>query len=621
MLDADLPRGFEYPAIGLLVIGTRDLFGSDRRRKRRRAAAGIQGQRIDLFSDLQIGEAVVHEGYGIGRYDGLVNLESDGVRKDYLKLTYANEDVVYLPMKALDQIQKYVGTGGKMPKLSRLGGKDWSRLKERARNSIRRLATDLIALYAKRQSIKGYAFAPDSPWDKEFAAGFPYEETDDQLRCIREIKADMESDRVMDRLLCGDVGFGKTEVAFRAIFKCVTNGKQAALLAPTTVLTQQHYENFKERIADFPIRVGLLSRFAGQKEIAKTIRGIATGEVDVVIGTHRLLSKDVVFKDLGLLVVDEEQRFGVDHKEKLKNIRPEVDVLTLSATPIPRTLHMSMSGIRDISIIEEPPEDRRSVQTYVMEFDEAMITEGIVRELGRDGQVFYLFNDTRRIHEKADRIRAAIPGARVVVAHGKMPESRLEAVIESFVLARRIFWSVRPSSNRIDMPNVNTIIVENADRMGLAQLYQLRGRVGRSGRQAYAYITYMRNRMISEEAAKRLTAIRDYTELGAGFRIALRDLEVRGAGNLLGGEQHGQMDAVGYDLYCRMLEDEVKQQQAAEAAAADEPAPVAEPLDTVIDIQLDAYLSPEYIRMRERMNLPQNQFHSHRRSLHDVIDG
>lgn len=594
ILSADLPRGFEYPAAKLLVIGSQDIFGSDRKRRRRRSSSGIQGQKIDLFSDLAIGEAVVHEAYGIGRYEGLANLESGGVRKDYLKIAYSGDDVVYLPMKQLDQIQKYIGSGDKKPKLSKLGGKDWSRLKERARNSIRTLATDLVALYAKRQNIKGFIFPEDTPWDDEFAATFPYEETEDQLRCIREIKGDMESDKVMDRLLCGDVGFGKTEVAFRAMFKAVMGGKQAALLAPTTVLTQQHYANFIERIADFPVRVGLLSRFANKQQMAHTVRGLASGEIDVVIGTHRLLSDDVKFKDLGLLVVDEEQRFGVDHKEKLKNISPQVDVLTLSATPIPRTLHMSMAGIRDISIIEEPPEDRRSVQTYVMEFDEELLIEGISRELEREGQVFYLFNDTRHIYEKATRIQEAIPGSRTVVAHGKMPERQLESVIESFIMGEAdVLVCTTIIESGIDMPNVNTIIVENADRMGLAQLYQLRGRVGRSGRQAYAYITYQKNKVISEESAKRLAAIRDYTELGAGFRIALRDLEVRGAGNLLGGEQHGQMDAIGYDLYVRMLEEEIKNIQAAEAE--NEPVAEVEPLDTVVDIPIDAYLTSDYI--------------------------
>ncbi|MGI6546729.1 MAG: transcription-repair coupling factor [Fastidiosipilaceae bacterium] len=596
LIHAELARGFEYPAIGLMVIGSQDVFGSDRRR-RRRVSSGMQGQKIDLFSDLRVGDAVVHEGYGIGRYEGLVNLETDGVRKDYIKVMYANEDVVYLPMKALDQLQKHIGSGDKKPKLSKLGGKDWSRLKERAKTSIRALATDLVSLYAKRQKMQGFTFAADTTWDREFAASFPYEETEDQLRCIREITADMESERVMDRLLCGDVGFGKTEVAFRAIFKAVMNGKQVAMLAPTTVLTQQHYDNFMERIADFPVRVGLLSRFASKKDLDRTIRGLASGEIDVVIGTHRLLSKDVSFKDLGLLIVDEEQRFGVDHKEKMKNINPTVDVLSLSATPIPRTLHMSMSGIRDISIIEEPPEDRRSIQTYVMEFDEELVVEGINRELERDGQTFYLFNDTRHIHEKAEWIQAAIPGARVAVAHGKMMENQLESVIESFIMGEfDIMVCTTIIESGIDMPNVNTIIVENADRMGLSQLYQLRGRVGRSSRQAYAYITYMRNKVISEESAKRLTAIRDYTELGAGFRIALRDLEVRGAGNLLGAEQHGQLDAIGYDLYCRMLEEEIKSIQAAEVDGL--PAVVDEsgaPLDTLIDLQIDAYLTSEYI--------------------------
>ncbi len=617
-LPFGLDRGFIYPGAALVVYGVRDIFGDTAKRSRRRHR---KGQTIDLFSDLKAGDPVVHDVYGIGIYEGLVKLENSGVYNDYLKVSYAGDDVLYLPMKDLDQLQKYVGMSGRKPKLSRLGGNDWNRLKERAREGVRKLATDLVALYAKRNRIKGFAFQPDTPWEEEFAASFPYEETADQLRSIAEVKGDMESNKVMDRLLCGDVGFGKTEVAFRAIFKCVAAGKQAAMIAPTTVLVQQHYENLLERLGEFPLRVGMLSRFAEPEAVKATIKGLANGMTDVVIGTHRLLSADIKFKDLGLLVIDEEQRFGVDHKEKLKEQHPAVDVLTLSATPIPRTLHMSLAGIRDISILEEPPEDRRSVQTFVMEYDPDLIQNGIERELDREGQVFYLFNDTRRIYDKAAELQESLPAARIDVAHGRMHESQLEQVIEAFVAgAIDILVCTTIIESGIDMPNVNTIVVENADRMGLAQLYQLRGRVGRSARQAYAYITYKRDKVLTEEAEKRLISIRDYTELGAGFKIAMKDLEVRGAGNLLGGEQHGQMEAIGYDLYCRMLEEEVAEARAAvevgaeatAAAATAEVKPAASgPVvpsatelqqprvpalkDTVFELAVDAYIDPAYI--------------------------
>lgn len=664
ILPLYLPRGFEYPACGLLVLGTEDVFGTGRRRSRRRKAARQKG--IDLFSELEPGDMVVHESYGIGRYDGLITMENDGVRKDYLKIAYAGEDVLYLPMKALDLLQKYIGASGREPRLSRLGGNDWNRLKERARSGIRKLATDLVKLYAERSRIRGYAFPPDTPWAQEFADRFPYEETDDQLRCIAEISADMESDRVMDRLLCGDVGFGKTEVAFRAIFKCVTGGKQAAMIAPTTVLTHQHYENFKARLGDFPIRVGLLSRFTSPDEMRKTVRSLKNGSLDVVIGTHRVLSKDIVFKNLGLLVVDEEQRFGVDHKEQLKVLNPSVDVLTLSATPIPRTLHMSLSGIRDISMLEEPPQDRRSVQTYVMGYDEAVIQAGIERELEREGQVFYLFNDTRFIYDKAEQLQKMLPTARIAVGHGKMHEHQLETVIETFLQGDiDILVCTTIIESGIDMPNVNTIVVERADRMGLAQLYQLKGRVGRSSRQAYAYMTYQRDQVLNETAEKRLTAIRDFTELGAGIRVAMKDLEVRGAGNLLGGEQHGQLDAVGYDLYCKMLSEELEaarstERQAAVSAGAGDAGfaadtgsaaavpddavrpdagfaaagrgmsdirqPVApqtaQPMETLYDIQTDAYIPLDYIADDgERIDLYRHiSLVRGRMDYHDVLD-
>ncbi len=591
--EAGFREGFVWPAAGLMVIGMQDFFGSDRKARRRRTSHGLK---IDLFSDLVPGEMVVHEAHGIGRYMGLVNLETNGMRRDYLHIQYSGDDALYLPMESLDQIQKYVGTDGRQPKLSRLGGQEWNRLKERARSSIRKLATDLVRLYAQRMAVKGHVFAADTVWQQEFEESFPYEETDDQIRAIQEIKTDMESEKVMDRLLCGDVGFGKTEVAFRAMFKCVMDGRQAILLAPTTVLAMQHYDNFKRRVADYPVEIGLLSRFAPESLQKKTLAGLQQGTVDVLIGTHRIFSKDVHIRNLGLLVVDEEQRFGVDHKEMIKAISPGVDVLTLTATPIPRTLHMAMSGIRDISVLEEPPHDRRPVQTYVMEFDQDIVNEAMLREISRHGQVFYLYNDTRRIIEKARSIETMLPGARVIYAHGKMGARRLEEVIGGFIAGEAdILVCTTIIESGIDMPNVNTIIVENADHFGLAQLYQLRGRVGRSDRQAYAYVTYRRDRVLTEIAEKRLSAIRDFTELGSGFKIALRDLEVRGAGNLLGAEQHGQLEAIGYDLYCRMLEDTIREIRG-------EAAPVK--INTVIELEVDAYLPPSYIPDEgERMDM------------------
>ncbi|MBN1892654.1 MAG: transcription-repair coupling factor, partial [Clostridiales bacterium] len=517
----------------------------------------------------------------------IVNLQSGTTRRDYLKITYASDDSLYIPMESLDSIQKYVGTEGRKPKLSRLGGQDWNRMKERARGSIRKLAIDLVALYAQRREYKGHAFSPDSPWQLQFEEDFPYPETQDQINAIREIKKDMESDQIMDRLLCGDVGFGKTEVAFRAIFKCIMDNKQAVMLAPTTVLVQQHYENLKERLEGYPVNIGLLSRFASPAEMKKSVKGLNDGSVDVVVGTHRLLSKDISPKDLGLLVVDEEQRFGVEHKEKIKSLRSTVDVLTLTATPIPRTLQMSLSGIRDISVIEEPPQDRRPVQTYVLEYDADMLADACLREISRNGQVFYLFNDTHRIEEKVIELEKVLPGARIVMGHGKMAERQLERVIEGFIRHEAdILVCTTIIESGIDMPNVNTLIVENAERFGLAQLYQLRGRVGRSDRQAYAYITYRRDKILTEEAQKRLAAIRDFTELGSGFKIALKDLEVRGAGNLLGSEQHGQMDVIGYELYCRMLDEEIKNLQGIDTVR---------PKEAIVDIDIDAYLPPNYI--------------------------
>ncbi len=576
-------NGFEFPGANTLFIGNRQIFGSAKRGKRKHK----KGITIDLFSDLKPGELVVHEDHGIGRYNGLVNIDSNGSKRDYLQIVYDKSDTLYIPIESFDKIQKYVGSQGKEPRLSKLGGQEWLKLKERAKSSVKKLATNLLSLYAKRMAIKGFAFSADTVWQMEFEEDFEYEETPDQIKSIEEIKSDMESDKVMDRLLCGDVGFGKTEVAFRAIFKCVMDGKQAAILVPTTVLAQQHYENLRDRLKEFPVRVGLLSRFASDAMIKETKRELASGSLEIVIGTHRVLSKDVRFKDLGLLVIDEEQRFGVDHKEKLKDLFPNADVLTLTATPIPRTLHMSIAGIRDISIIEDPPADRRAVQTYVMEYDEEIVAEAMLREISRNGQVFYLFNNTSRIIEKAASLEKMLPGAKIVYAHGRMPEGELENIINSFVAFEAdVLVCTTIIESGIDMPNVNTIIVENADKLGLAQLYQLRGRVGRSQRQAYSYITYTKDKVLSEIAQKRLAAIRDYTELGSGFKIALRDLEVRGAGNLLGAMQHGNMDAVGYDLYCKMLEEEIKIQSGKQLSKS---------YSATVEFKIDAYISNKYI--------------------------
>lgn len=645
IFNEPLARGFEWPQARLLLVGSEDLFGSQRKKRRKsKQKAGIP---IDFFSDLSPGDMVVHESHGVGVYEGLETLDSNGSRKDYIKIRYAQDDSLFLPMEALDQIRKYVGTDGKAPKLSRLGGSDWNRLKEKARDSIKKLATDLVALYAKRASMKAFVFPEDTVWDKEFAESFPYEETSDQLRTIEEIKRDMESEKVMDRLLCGDVGFGKTEVAFRAMFKAVNGGKQAALIAPTTVLAQQHYKNFIERIGEFPVRVGHLSRFASPAMQKRTLQGLKNGEIDVVIGTHRVLSKDVVFRRLGLLVVDEEQRFGVDHKEKMKTLTPNIDVLSLSATPIPRTLHMSMSGIRDISVIEEAPQDRREVQTFVMEFDEEIIKDAILREISRGGQVFYLFNNTKKILEEARKIENALPGCRVAVAHGQMPESALEDVIHDFVQGEAdVLVCTTIIESGIDMPNVNTLIVTQADRLGLSQLYQIKGRVGRSRRQAYAYITYQKDKVINEDAQKRLAAIREYTELGSGFRIALRDLEVRGAGNLLGAEQHGHMEAIGYELYVQMLDEEVrrilqeKQEQSMDysklqtasmeevlqgmsnedrARSSSDQYIIPDAVDCQVELKLDAYLPSSFIADEgQRMDMYRRL--ADIRNMHDYQD-
>jgi|LSQX01.2.fsa_nt_gb transcription-repair coupling factor (superfamily II helicase) len=582
-----LNRGFEYQEIGFVVVSGKELFGQDKKLRKTSKSKG-KGQKISVFTDLNIGDLVVHQLHGIGRYVGIEQLVVDNVKKDYLKIKYHDGDFLYIPTNQLDLIQKYIGSEGKAPKLSRLGGTEWLKTKAKAKESLRELAEELIKLYAKRESVKGHSYPADTVWQKQFEEMFPYQETDDQIKCIEEIKKDMESDKPMDRLLCGDVGYGKTEVALRAIFKAVMDGKQVAYLVPTTVLAQQHYNNFLERMKDFPITVDMISRFRTQAEQKKILKDVKSGVVDVLIGTHRLLQKDIKFKDLGLLIVDEEQRFGVMHKEKIKNMRENIDVLTLTATPIPRTLHMSLTGIRDISVIEEPPEERYPVQTYVMERNTEVIREAITRELARNGQVFYLYNRVRSISVKAMEIQHLVPDARIGTAHGQMNENELEDIMLRFINGEYdVLVCTTIIESGLDMPNVNTIIVEDADKMGLAQLYQLRGRVGRSNRLAYAYITYKKDKVLTEIAEKRLTAIKEFTEFGSGFKIAMRDLQIRGAGNLLGARQHGHIDMVGYDMYCKLLSEAVNELRGE---------PLKDPdMEIAIDINVSAYIDNDYI--------------------------
>lgn len=587
IMKGSLNRGFEYPSIGFVIISDADVLGQDKR-TRKKTSKKIKGREINLFTDLTQGDYVVHQTHGIGQYVGIESLVVDGVKRDYLKIRYQDNGFLYIPTNQLDLIQKYIGSEGKTPKLSKLGGTDWIKTKKKVKESLKELAGELIRLYAQRQSIKGFTYSKDTIWQKQFEEQFPYEETEDQLRCIEEIKKDMESGKVMDRLLCGDVGYGKTEVAMRAAFKAVMDGRQVAYLVPTTVLAHQHYNNFVERMSDFPVKVEMISRFRSRAEQKKILKDVKTGAIDILIGTHRLLQKDIHFKNLGLLIVDEEQRFGVEHKERIKNMAPDVDVLTLTATPIPRTLHMSLVGIRDISVLEDPPEERYPVQTYVMEYNEDVIRDALIRELARGGQAFYLFNRVRSIELKVSQIQALVPNARIVAAHGQMEERQLENIMQDFINGKYdILVCTTIIESGLDMPNVNTIIVEDADRMGLAQLYQLRGRVGRSNRLAYAYITYKKDKVVSEIAQKRLQAIKDFTEFGSGFKIAMKDMEIRGAGNLLGPEQHGNMESVGYDMYCKLLDEAIRELKGEPVSQDD--------VEVTIDINVDAYIDREYI--------------------------
>ena len=528
-----LSSGFEDIDNNLIVIDANNVIDSDKRKRRSTHSSFKEGEKV-VFADLKAGDFVVHKNHGIGEFIGVNTITADGVTKDYIKIKYKNDDVLYVPTNQLDTIRKFVGGGERIPKVNRLGGKEWEQTKARVKKNLREVAKELIELYAKRQKVQGYAFSKDTPWQTQFENSFPYQETDDQLRCIEEVKKDMEKPKPMDRLLCGDVGYGKTEVAIRAAFKAVMDQKQVAYLVPTTVLADQQYESFKERMEEFPIRVEVLNRFKTKKEQNAIIKKLKLGEVDVVIGTHRLLSKDVEFKDLGLLIIDEEHRFGVKAKEKIKEYKTNVDVLTMTATPIPRTLHMSIVGVRDMSIIYEPPQNRKPVQTYVIEYDEEVVKEAITKELERGGQVFYLFNNVEGIERKAIEISNLVPEAKVSYAHGKMTGNQLEDIMKEFIDGEtNVLVCTTILESGIDIPNANTIIVENADRLGLAQLYQIRGRVGRSGTQAYAYITYKRAKILSEVSDKRLKAIKEFTQFGSGFKIAMRDLEIRGAGSLL----------------------------------------------------------------------------------------
>ena len=579
--------GFENYDLNLIVVSLQNNFEEPVKRKKKLSSTFKDSEKI-VFADLKPGDIVVHQTHGIGQFIGVNTITADGVTKDYIKIKYRNDDILYVPTNSLDSVRKYIGGGdNSSPRLNKLGGKEWSATTSKVKKNLEAVAKDLIELYAKRQKIKGFSFSPDTPWQKQFEDSFQYTETDDQLRCIQDVKKDMEKPQPMDRLLCGDVGYGKTEVAIRAAFKAVMDQKQVAYLVPTTILANQQYEEFKTRMQEFAINVELLNRFKTKKEQDEIIKKLKLGEVDVVVGTHRLLSEDVNFKDLGLLIIDEEHRFGVKDKEKIKKLRTNIDVLTMTATPIPRTLHMSIVGVRDMSVIYEPPHNRKPVQTYVLEYDQEVITEAITKEIERGGQVFYLFNQVEGIEKKANEISMLVPEAKVGFAHGKMSGRELEEIMESFINQEiNVLVCTTILESGIDIPNANTIIVENADRLGLAQLYQIRGRVGRSDKQAYAYVTYKRDKLLSEVADKRLKAIKEFTEFGSGFKIAMRDLEIRGAGSMLGEMQHGHMEQVGYDTYCKLLDEVIKEMQGIE---------VVEEQDVQIDLAVSSYIPDNFI--------------------------
>ncbi len=577
-------EGYEYPMLKFTVISETDIFGKTQKKKRRKT---YEGQKIREFSELKVGDYVVHENHGLGVYQGIEKIERDKVAKDYMKISYADGGNLYIPATQLDLIQKYAGSDAKKPKLNRLGGQEWNKTKARVRGAVKEIAKDLVELYAARQEQEGFVYGEDTVWQKEFEEMFPFEETEDQLLAIEATKRDMESTRIMDRLICGDVGYGKTEIAIRAAFKAVQENKQVVYLVPTTVLAQQHYNTFTQRMKDYPVRVDLMCRFRSAAQQKKTVEDTKRGLVDIIIGTHRVLSDDLEYKDLGLLIIDEEQRFGVQHKEKIKKLKGNIDVLTLTATPIPRTLHMSLIGIRDMSVLEEAPNDRMPIQTYVMEYNDEMVREAISRELSRQGQVFYVYNKVKDIDEIAAKIQKLVPEATVAYAHGQMREHKLENIMLDFINGEiDVLVSTTIIETGLDISNANTMIIHDADQLGLSQMYQLRGRVGRSNRMAYAFLMYRRDKLLREVAEKRLAAIREFTDLGSGFKIAMRDLEIRGAGNLLGAEQHGHMEAVGYDLYCKMLNEAVKHLK---GELKDEP------YTTTIDLDIDAYIPSSYI--------------------------
>ena len=594
VLPVTLSHGFVWPEAKLAVIADTDIYGAGYRKAKSRRSAG---EKIAAFTDLKVGDYVVHEDHGVGIYQGTARIQSEGTYRDYLLIQYLGTDKLYVPVEQLERVQRYIGNPNQPPKLNKLGGGDWQKQKGKVKEGLRKLAFDLVKLYAQRSQKVGYAFSPDTPWQREFEDLFPYELTPDQQQSVEEITRDMESDRNMDRLLCGDVGYGKTEVSLRAAFKAVCDSKQVAILAPTTILAQQHYNTVKKRFQGFPVEVEVLSRFRTPKEQKDILARLKEGKIDIIVGTHRLLAKDVAYKDLGLLIVDEEQRFGVAHKEVIKNMKNQMDVLTLSATPIPRTLHMSMVGIRDMSVLETPPEERLPVQTHVVDYSDAVVRDAILRELSRGGQVYFLYNRVHSIERFYTRLRALVPEARIGVAHGQMKEHGLEDVMMDFYAGSYdVLLCTTIIESGLDVPTANTLIVYDADRFGLSQLYQLRGRVGRSNRQAYAYFTVRPDKMLSETAEQRLSAIREFTEFGAGFRIAMRDLEIRGAGNILGPEQHGHLATVGYDMYCKLIEETLHEVQGTESAA--------KPLDTRVNLRVDAYLPGDYVKdERQRMEM------------------
>ena len=580
-----IDKGFSYPELKFAVISESDIFSGKTVRKKKRKK--FEGERIRSFEDLHVGDYVVHESHGIGIYKGIEKVEREGVVKDYMKIEYAGGGNLYVRATGFDAVKKYASADAKKPKLNKLGSKEWDTTKKKVSEAVDEVAKDLVELYAERMNKRGFMYGADTVWQKEFEELFPFEETLDQLNAIEAVKNDMESSKIMDRLICGDVGFGKTEVAIRAAFKAVQDGKQVAYLVPTTILAKQHYDTFKQRMSNYPIKVEMLSRFRSATEQKKVIERLKKGDVDIVIGTHRLLSADVGYKDLGLLVIDEEQRFGVAHKEKIKQLKKDVDVMVLTATPIPRTLHMSLIGIRDMSLLEEAPIDRVPIQTYVLEYNEEMVREAVGRELSRDGQVYYVYNRVASIAEFTEKLREILPEARIEFAHGQMKETELEHVLYDFINGDiDVLVSTTIIETGIDIPNVNTMIVHDSDNMGLAQLYQLRGRVGRGNRNAYAFLMYKRDKVLKEVAEKRLEAIREFTDLGSGFKISMRDLEIRGAGNLLGKMQHGHLEAVGYDLYCKMLNEAVKRMKGEEDVAQ---------FETTIDLDINAFIPAEYI--------------------------